>query len=81
MPRWLARIVWCFRGKRLVRLHLADRPQVESPSIEGILVGRWTGHYILLQPKLLRTEEATLALEGTVEVPAENVVFVQVLAK
>lgn len=79
MPRWLGRVIYAFRGKRRVRLHLEDRPGVPAPSIEGIMLGRWCGHYVLIQPKVLHTEDRTIPLEGTVEVPAERVVFVQVL--
>jgi hypothetical protein len=77
MPVWLARLLWMLRGKRLVRLHLIDA----DPSLEGILAGRWRHHYILLSPKLLETENQTRAIDGHVEVPAERVLFVQVLAK
>lgn len=75
MPSWLMRLIWKVRGKRIARLHLAG----DLPSLEGILVGCWSGHYVLLQPKVIETSDRTVALEGTVEVPRERVVFVQVL--
>lgn len=75
MPRWLGRLLYALRGKRRVRLHLVD----PHPTVEGVLVGRWCGHYVLVLPKLLNDEGKTLALEGDLEVPAERVVFVQVL--
>lgn len=80
MPQWLGRLIYMLRGKRLVRLHLADKPGQEVPSIEGIMLGRWNGHYVLLTPKLVVGKDQELALDGCVEVPAENVVFVQVIA-
>lgn len=79
IPRWLGRLLYSFRGKRQVRLHLADVPgMATTPSIDGILVGRWAGHYVLLLPKVVLDEGVTRALSGTVEVPADRVLFVQV---
>jgi hypothetical protein len=75
MPRWVARIVWSVRGRRLARLHMSGN----DPSIEGILVGRWGGHYVLLKPRLLQEKDRSFSLEGRVEVPAERVLFVQVI--
>ena len=81
MPSWLLRLVWKVRGKRMVRLHLIDPPDGQLPSVEGILVGRWSGHYVLLAPRLLETSEESASLDGHLEVPSERVAFVQVLAK
>lgn len=75
MPRWVARIVWACRGRRMVRLHLEGN----DPSVEGVLVGRWGGHYVVLLPKLVEAEDRLVPLEGSLEVPAERVVYVQVL--
>lgn len=75
MPRFLMRLVWAVRGKRLARLHLADN----QPSVEGILAGRWGGHYVVLAPKLLDKLDRTFSLEGHLEVPAERVLYVQVI--
>ncbi len=77
MPGWLTRMVWNVKGKRLVRLHLKDG----APSLEGILVGYWDYHYILLAPKLLEAEGATVSMDGHLEVPSARVLFVQVLNK
>lgn len=63
--------------KRLVRLHLLDA----QPSFEGILVGRIGGHYQLEAPKMLVSEDQTQTLDGSVLVPAERVLFVQVLGR
>jgi hypothetical protein len=78
MPRWLGRILYAFRGRRRVRLHLEVKPGAPE-SVEGVLVGRWSGHYVLLLPKVLESPERTVSLDGTLEVPSERVVFVQVL--
>lgn len=75
MPRFLMRLLWAVRGKRLVRLHLAEN----QPSVEGILAGRWGGHYVVLAPKLLNDAQQTFSLDGHLEVPAERVLFVQVI--
>lgn len=76
----LARILYAMRGKRRVRLHLEDKPSVTMPSIEGVMVGRWCGHYVLLQARLITDTDTELMLEGqTTEVPEGRVVFVQVL--
>lgn len=75
MPRFLMRLLWAVRGKRLVRLHLADN----QPSVEGILAGRWGGHYVVLAPKILDAAQRTFSLDGHLEVPAERVLYVQVI--
>lgn len=69
------RLVWAARGKRLVRLHLAGG----APTVEGVLAGRWHGHYVLLRPSVYETADASLSLTGHLEVPAERVLFVQVM--
>jgi hypothetical protein len=75
MPRWLLRLLWAVRGKRRVRLHLLG----DAPSPEGILAGRWGGHYVLLTASLHVGESETYALDGHLEVPSERVLFVQVM--
>jgi hypothetical protein len=67
------RLAWRVRGKRAARLHLTD-----GPSVEGILAGRWAGHYIMLTPSIV--EEDSVEATGHFEVPAERVIFVQVLS-
>lgn len=80
MPRWIGRLIWSMRGKRRVRLHLEVADNIAVSTVEGVLMGRWSGHYVLLLPKAMIGEEATQSLDGTLEVPAERVIFVQVLA-
>lgn len=77
MPAWLLRLLWRLRGKRLVRLHLVD----QEASLEGILLGRWSGHYVLLTGTLLEAEGRSIRIDGYMEVPSERVLFVQVLLK
>jgi hypothetical protein len=60
----------------MARLHLTD----DKPSIEGILAGRWNGHYVVLRPSIYEAADRSISLTGHVEVPAENVLMVQVLS-
>lgn len=82
MPVWLLRLVWKVRRKRAVRLHFKPNTG-EERSLEGVLIGRWGGHYVLLMGRLLEDvggEIKQLELGGALEVPVENVLLVQVLA-
>lgn len=89
MPRWLGRLIYAMRGKRRVRIHMermgtATADGLVSPSeltIEGVLLGRWAGHYVLLLPQMVEAEGETVRLEGEVEIPAERVLFMQVLGR
>ncbi len=75
MPSWIMRLVWKVRGKRLVRIHLEG----DKPTMEGILVGCWGGHYVLLRASIYEAAERSISLTGHIEVPRESVLFVQVL--
>ena len=79
MPRWIARVVWAMRGKRRVRLHI-ERRDGSDFTMEGILIGRWSGQHILLMPKIIESPESTVTLEGSVEVPSDHVLFSQILS-
>lgn len=89
MPRWIGRLLYAMRGRRRVRIHMergwmvgpADEVDVQDLTIEGILLGRWCGHYVLQLPQLVESEDATVRLEGEVEIPAERVLFVQVIGR
>lgn len=65
------------RRRRHVRLHL----KAANESLEGIQVGRRpiAGHYLLMVPKVLEAADQTVTLDGTLEVPADNVLYIQVL--
>lgn len=65
-----------FRHKRRVRIHLT----AANESVEGIQVGRRPvgGHYLLMVPKVLEDAGQTVTLTGTLEVPASNVLYIQV---
>ena len=67
MLRWFPR-------RRRVRLHFADN----RPTLQGVLVGCYGGHYILEQASLLEARDRTVNLSGHAEVPRETVFFVQV---
>lgn len=79
LPTWMLRMVWKFRRKRAVRVHF--RPTTgEDRSIEGALLGRWGGHYVLAGCHVIAGPDDSLAIEGIAEIPAETVLFLQVLA-
>jgi hypothetical protein len=87
MPRWLLRLLYMFRGKRRVRLHLTTGPGVPDSddggtmTIEGLELGIWAGFHVLMLARVLDTEETSTELSGrTVEVPRDRVIFRQVLA-
>lgn len=63
------------RPKRSVRLHLEGG----APSIEGVLIGRWRGSYVLENARVLSAAGKSHALEGYVEVEARKVIFMQVI--
>lgn len=74
---WLSRLIsWLFRRPpRLVRVHMKG----EEPSITGFLRGRYDGHYVLLVAKLHESIDSTIPLEGIIEIPVGNVLFMQAL--
>jgi len=63
------------RKRRLVRVHTTD--QAGSRTIEGILLGRWSGHYVLTRAQLLDETGAAVRLAGDVEIPTRNVLLIQ----
>ena len=70
----------------LVRVHLnanfsgaAGGPERREPSMEGLLVARLAGDYVLEHARLLLSEADTVALEGAQHVPARCVAWMQVL--
>lgn len=74
MPRWLGRVLWSLRGKRRVTMQLEG-----DVTLQGVLLGRWAGHYCLELPKLVESADATIALGGRfVEIPRERVIFFEV---
>jgi hypothetical protein len=79
MPEWLLRIVWSMRRKRSVIVHFKPSTGQES-SIGGVLIGRWRHHYVLFAPYILQDAETTVQLDGALEVPAESVLFLQVVS-
>jgi hypothetical protein len=87
MPRWIGRLLWSVRGKRRVAVHLERHiAGVDSLTLEGVLVGRWAGHYVLEMGKLLTPNPDgsanTVSLDARyVEVPADRVLFVEVFSR
>ena len=84
MPRWIGRLVWALRGKRRVSLHLERNiAGVDSLTLECILIGRWSSHYVLQMGKMLTPNAdgsaQSVSLDAAyLEVPAERVLFVEV---
>lgn len=63
------------RGNVLVRLHIDGREE----SFEGVMVGQPNGRYRLKNAHYVAAEGVSTPLEGEALVPAERVLFVQVL--
>lgn len=75
MPRWWGQLVSKLRRRRMVRVHLKS----EEASLEGFYRGLWAGHYVLEVAKLHETADRSVDLGGLVEIPRENVLFLQTL--
>lgn len=67
------------RPRRSVRLHLAGAAPGEVQSIEGVLIGRWRGVYVLELARAVSGVGRSHAVEGYVEVDAARVSFMQVI--
>jgi hypothetical protein len=64
-----------WRPRRLVRVHLDGK----DFSIEGVLVRRAAGHYVLANASHIETAERTHALDGEVWLPERRVLYLQVI--
>lgn len=70
------------RRRRRVRVHLMDpSPSVNLPSVEGLLVSRRGGEYLIAVPQLLVAQGANPAeLESRyLAIPKDRVAFYEVL--
>jgi hypothetical protein len=71
------------RPRKRVRLHLADpHPDTNLPSVEGILLSRRFGEYVIAQPSLLiaaNAQPAELSDARELRVPVGRVAFYEVL--
>lgn len=76
MKRDSARYLAREAGPSLVIVH-----QHAGPTLEGVLTRRTTDAYYLENPKMLEAENMTVPLDGTVEIPRERVLFVQLVAR
>lgn len=52
-----------------------------GPTLEGVELGCWSGHYVMILPQHIRAEGQSLPLDGMVEVARERVIYRQVLDK
>jgi hypothetical protein len=57
-----------------VRLHFKPVTGMDA-SLEGVMMSRWAGVYVLQLPTLIEGENATVSLEDKVVVPKANVLF------
>lgn len=86
-PQWVGAMVYRCRGKRLVRVHIERMIEAQEgvigetdATIEGILVGRWDGMYVLTRASQLGSDES-VSLVGDVEIPANRVIFMQMMGR
>lgn len=66
---------WLRQSRALVRVHM--KPAAGSGTVEGFLMGRWGGHYILTRARLVEAPDRSIGMDGDLEVPSENVLFIQ----
>jgi hypothetical protein len=59
--------------KRRYAFHMKDG----LPTIEGVLVHRRRRHFVLIAAEILQDRDSTQELSGHLEVPRENVYFLQ----
>lgn len=67
-------MLWIRKRRRKVAVHLKS-----DQTVEGFWCGKFRGHYVIEIPKIPEAEGRTHELQGHVEIPADNVAFVQVL--
>ena len=77
-----SRRLWPVRRRTLVRVHVertdaGDGAWGRDGTIEGILIGRFAGHYVLTRARWLDAEDASTTLAGDVEIPEARVLFLQ----
>lgn len=63
------------KRREQVRLHLQD-----GPTLEGLLVSRSRGEYVLWDATVLSDQAIPTKLAGNVVLPASRVLFFQILA-
>lgn len=70
-----------FKRKRRVRMHLIDRPGIDLPRIDGLLISRRHNEYLVGVPELLLSAEGNpVTPEGRyVVVPRDNVAFYELI--
>lgn len=44
-------------------------------SLEGVMVSKWPGRYVIQLATLIESEDASVSLQDKVVVPKENVLF------
>ena len=62
-----------------MRLHFKPATGMEA-SLEGVLMSRWAGVYVLQLPTLIEGEDRSVSLENKAVVPKSSVLFWEVVA-
>jgi len=72
-------VIW--RRKKRVRVHLIDRPGIDLPRLDGLLVSRRHREYLLALPSLTIAEGSPpIEPEGRfVAIPREGIAFYELL--
>ena len=70
-----------WKRKRKVRMHLIDRPGIDLPRVDGLLVSRRNREYMIGVPSLTFTAEGNAVTpEGRfVAIPRDGVAFYEIL--
>ena len=59
--------------RRRVRIHQLD----PAPTVEGILLNSWNGHYRLLKAEIVEGAGRTIELQGEAWIPRERVILIE----
>lgn len=72
-------VTW--KRARKVRMHLIDRPGIDLPRVDGLLVSRRNREYLIGVPSLmLSTDGNAVTPEGRfVAIPRDSVAFYEIL--
>ena len=77
-----ASLWWPRDEKKRVRMHLVDPPGQSLPSVDGLLVSKRRGEYVIALPQLIGTVEGQpVSLDANLlAIPRERVVFYEVVS-
>lgn len=69
-------MIWWLRRKRRVRIHFLEK---DAPTVEGVLVGSWAGHWRLKLPAILETVGRTVPVDDELLVPKGRVFLIEIV--